>query len=49
MRSYNRHHGNTKDHKRLHEQSHANKMDNLLETDKFLEIYVSQKLNQEEI
>ena len=45
-----RQHRNTKDHKRVaYEQLQANKMDNLNETDKFLEKYNLTKLNQEEI
>ena len=35
--------------KDYYEQSYDNKMDNLLEMNKFLEIYISQKLNQEKI
>ena len=38
-RSYNGHHRNTKDHKRLLQQLYANKMDHLEEKDKFVENY----------
>ena len=34
-----KHHRNTKDHKKLYEKLYANKMDNLEEMDKLLEMY----------
>ena len=39
----------TKEHKRLHQQLYADKMDNLEEMEKFLEKYNLPKMNQEEI
>ena len=44
-----KHHRNKKNHKKLYEKLHANKMDNLEEVDKFLERYNLLRLNQEEI
>lgn len=37
--NYDQYHRNTKDCKRLHKKLHANRMSNLEETDKFVEIY----------
>ena len=48
-KNYNRQHRNTKDHKRLHQQLYANKMDNLEEMNEFVEKYDLPKLTQEEI
>lgn len=38
-------HTNKKDHKRLYEVLYDNKMDNLEEMDKFLEMYTLPRLN----
>ena len=46
---YNRHHRNTKDHKRLLYQLYANKMENPEKMDKFLERYNLPRLNQDKI
>ena len=46
---HNRHHRNTKDQKRLLSPTICQKIDNLVEMDKFLEKYNFPKLNQEEI
>ena len=48
-KSYNWHHRNTKNCKRLLQATICNKMDNLEEMDKFLESNNLSKLNQKEI
>ena len=44
----NQHHRNTKDHKKLYEKLYTNKMDNLEEMDRLLEMNNVPKLKQEE-
>ena len=48
-RSYNQYYRNTKDQRDYYEQLFANKMDNLDEMEKFLEMYNLPRLNKEEI
>ena len=48
-RNYNWQCRNTKDHKRLHKQHYANRMDNMEEMEKFLEKYNLPKMNKEEL
>ena len=47
--SYNWDHRNTNNLKRLQSELYTNKMENLKETDKFLEMYNLSQLNQEDI
>ena len=47
--SYNWYHRNTNNLKRLQSELYTNKMENLKETDKFLEMYNLSQLNKEEI
>lgn len=48
MRSYNWHHRNIRNHKRLLQQLYTDKTDNIEEMNKFLEMHNLPRLNQEE-